>query len=219
MRKWIMVALWGLLVVPVHAQVTAEAQLTADLANAQTEKINATAALANLDKRLAELNVQADALKPKVEAWNAANARLKDEAAQYERAVSAHNARCAGSFTDEAYVRACNNRKADLDAWKAALNGRISSNNNAADALRKEQSAGSTGYMQIKESYNRNNEALRNAERKIAVISAKLQSLRKGTGQQACLGLPSTATDEEVKLKCGNVQFDGANPNLPPLSR
>jgi hypothetical protein len=50
------------------------------------------------------------------------------------------------------------------------------------------------------------------------VLRAKNENLRQrfvGTCQQM-LRDPNTR-DEALKLGCGNVQFDGANPNLPPL--
>ncbi|GMQ94984.1 MAG: hypothetical protein BMS9Abin13_094 [Patescibacteria group bacterium] len=45
-------------------------------------------------------------------------------------------------------------------------------------------------------------------------LEARLQSLRKRI-IDACRNVPAGASDEEIKLKCGNVQFDGANSNLP----
>lgn len=33
-----------------------------------------------------------------------------------------------------------------------------------------------------------------------------------------CKRVLTSARPEELKLKCGNVQFDNANPNLPPCT-
>jgi hypothetical protein len=44
--------------------------------------------------------------------------------------------------------------------------------------------------------------------RRIAAIQAFLSA--------QCTSIPKTASDEAVKHSCGNIQFDGAAPNLPP---
>lgn len=58
----------------------------------------------------------------------------------------------------------------------------------------------------------------RNRKRVTAVIedlNARIKGLRDFLSSH-CQSIPASATDEEIKDKCGNLQFDGAAPNLPP---
>jgi len=64
--------------------------------------------------------------------------------------------------------------------------------------------------------------ALRNdldARRK--VIQARLDEIKKmvDTCKEMLRRTNPRVSDEELKLRCGNEQFDGADPKLPPLNR
>jgi uncharacterized protein YhaN len=45
-------------------------------------------------------------------------------------------------------------------------------------------------------------------------LNARIAGLKQFLSAH-CTSIPANATDEEIKHNCGNVQFDGAAPNLP----
>jgi chromosome segregation ATPase len=219
MRKLLTGAFCLLLAAPAFAQATSETQLVADLANAQNEKANATAALATLDRLRTASSPQVEAFKRKANAYKTNITQIDDETQRYQSTTSAHNSRCGGQSHDLAFVTACNKEGSKLDTWNKALEGKLASLENDRRALEGERSALYATQSQIADEYARSKTALSDAERKIVVIGLKLESLPKGVEGQACLGVSPLASDEELKAKCGKIRPDGADSKISPASR
>jgi chromosome segregation ATPase len=127
----LLVLLSASLVSPAYADNTSEkreivSRLQGQLANLKIQKANLDASKATLDAEEKSIVAMDAFLVPQLDALDKRVAAIDSEDARYGNEVTAHNARCGGTYEDEGYVRQCNNKKADLDAWQSALQGRIS---------------------------------------------------------------------------------------------
>jgi chromosome segregation ATPase len=111
------------------------AATVAKLANLENKENALKNQAASLAKREEQEAKDEAALNADLAAQAERVARVEAEFARHDAEVTAHNSRCHGTFEDAVFVNRCNQRKADLDAWGAALTGRIEAVNKAADVL------------------------------------------------------------------------------------
>ena len=156
--------------------------------------------------------------KEEVNQWQAELNSYKAERDRRSAETAQHNA-SKPDPRNQAAVNVYNAEAARLNAWRDRLNEQY----NRIEERRKTLVEKGNGLKQARENLNKavmewaaKQKRLNND---LEVLRAKNESLRQrfvGTCQQM-LRDPSTK-DEALKLGCGNVQFDGANPNLPPLA-
>ncbi len=140
---------------------------------------------------------------------------LDAENAFYVRQVEQHNSNPPDT-TDEGAVYAYNAMKQELDGWRQRLNTMIEAHNEVIK-----------GHNKLAETLFVTEQTMREYSEQLSLriqanrehISRLMEELAN-LDQQAlavCRELleDKTTTDEALKLGCGNVQFDGANPNLP----
>ncbi len=130
---------------------------------------------------------------------------------------------CKGGVrsTDTLFVTKCNAEIDKMNEWHDRLKERKSQ----LDVVQAEtqQRRATLSEEVTKWSLNvKASNALRNdldARRK--VIQARLDEIKKmvDTCKEMLRRTNPRVSDEELKLRCGNEQFDGADPKLPPLNR
>jgi hypothetical protein len=134
-------------------------------------------------------------------AENAANETKKAEAIQ-------SGCRPGQSTTDLALARRCNELAKIINDKTNELQARgetLLANNAQVQRQREQLSKDTLSWTGNKK---RLNAAMADLNNRISALKNYINA--------HCSSLPTNATEEEVKLKCGNVQFDGAAPTLPP---
>ncbi len=123
--------------------------------------------------------------------------------------------------TDIPFVNACNAEIAKLNAWDARLASRAEAVKLTAEITVKERDALNNKVLTWAQSVKANNAELDDLGAQIQNIQVRLKEVQKMV--TVCNNLQRKihprVKDEELKLKCGNVQFDNADPNLPPLNK
>jgi hypothetical protein len=156
-------------------------------------------------------------LKEEINQWQPEANRYKAERDRRKAETDRHNS-WKPDPRNRAAVDSYNAEAARLNAWRDRLEGqRVKIQERLKTLIAKRD-----GLKQARENLNK---AVLNwtAKQKrlnndLEVLRAKTENLRQrflGTCQQL-LRDPNTK-DEALKLGCGNVQFDAANPNLPVL--
>ena len=122
-----------------------------------------------------------------------------------------------------------------LNQWLADLNQRIDSFNSSCAGRQKNASCESTRAALVNEKTQQATAQAANQQQlarmtnllsEITIANARVQKLRNYRDQlqsnldeelrMSCAGLSASPSMEEIKNKCGNVQFDGASIGLPP---
>ena len=149
--------------------------------------------------------------------------------APFNARTANYNSRCSGTFTSAAYVNACNQEKAQLDAEADAFQREFQQIKNLQNSLKQEKVDLDSYAKGLQDRRNDLSQATLNwaskmkkynADRNdlIASYNQALAQLKQlGSQYENCVArLPNDATSESIKQNCGNIQFDNANPNLPP---
>lgn len=143
---------------------------------------------------------------------------LEVEAAGNKQAIEEHNRRCpGGSSTDRAYVDSCNSEAGLLNAERSRLSNRAQ----ALDETRvgligryRDLSDATLNWVQKRKLNLDHYRDLLNARKQIL---ARLGALREQASDcKRLLRQRGQGSDEYVKNQCGNVRFDGTDPDLPP---
>ena len=155
--------------------------------------------------------------REEVNQWQAELNSYKAERDKRSAETQQHNSWKPDS-SNNAAVNSYNAEAARLNAWRDRLEAQY----NRIEDRRKTLIEKSNGLKQARENLNKAvlewTAKQKRLNNDFEVLRAKNENLRQrfvGTCQQM-LRDPNTR-DEALKLGCGNVQFDGANPNLPPL--
>lgn len=155
--------------------------------------------------------------REEVNQWQAELNSYKAERDRRSAETQQHNGWKPDSRNNAA-VNSYNAEAARLNAWRDRLEAQY----NKIKDRRKTLIEKSNGLKQARENLNKAvlewTAKQKRLNNDFEVLRAKNENLRQrfvGTCQQM-LRDPNTK-DEALKLGCGNVQFDGANPNLPPL--
>lgn len=176
-------------------------------------------------KKLADMTVEQkniDAEKPKLDAQDAKNKKtekdLKAKATEWsmdndaneaaKRATINSGCRPGQKTTDIALARRCNQEAAKINTETERLQavGEKMLADRKELARAQAQLTSDTAAWTVRKKHN--DAVINDLNRRIAALTQYL------TGR--CNPIPASATDEQVKHSCGNVQFDGARPNLPP---
>ncbi len=99
-------------------RVRAELQL--EVARLDSSLVELRTAKTALLAREKNLKSQSDSLRSENQKLSEEQSRLKAEAQRYIDTLDKHDQQCDGTFTDAVHVRQCNQKKKDLDTWKAA---------------------------------------------------------------------------------------------------
>ena len=162
-----------------------------------------------------ELKVYADQVEP----LRAAYAQLKTarvdphnaDANKQHAAVAQHNAKCAGKTLPRPAYDQCMGEDRELRAWKERVDTRKGKIDQEAAALDKKRDNIAARAKVLESELKRIRESqqrLARARQRIATLTGRLQAI-------CSRGIPTNTSLEEIKVKCGNVQFDGAK-NYPP---
>jgi DNA repair exonuclease SbcCD ATPase subunit len=204
------------------AKLAAISGMVGELSAAKAQEGAETGQMAALNEQAAPKNKemkvwieQMTALKSPYAQLNAATATHNENAARQRAAVERYNANCAGKTLPRPAFERCNGEKAQLDAWKARvdaskanLDGQQRQLNQRRDNILARAKVLEGELNTIRNRYLESEKKLAQARQRIAALTARLQGM--------CRSMPTSTSLEEIKLKCGNVDFDGANPNLPP---
>jgi chromosome segregation ATPase len=158
---------------------------------------------------------QMETLKAPYAQLNGTTATHNENAARQRAAVERYNANCAGKTLPRPAFERCNGEKTQLDAWKnrvdaskAKLDSQLRQLDQKRDNILARSRVLEGELSAIRARYAESEKKLAQARERMAALTARLQAM--------CRSVPTSANLEEIKLKCGNVDFDGANPNLPP---
>jgi chromosome segregation ATPase len=204
------------------AKVAAISGMAGELIAAKAQEAAEAGQMASLSEQAApknkEMKVWNDQIAPLKAAYtqiNGSTATHNENAARQRAAVDRYNANCAGKTLPRPAFERCNGEKGQLAAWKgrvdaskAQLDGQKRQLDQKRDSIlaRARVLEGELGTIRTR--YGESEKKFAQARQRISALTARLQSM--------CRSIPTSTNLEEIKLKCGNVQFDGANPNLPP---
>jgi chromosome segregation ATPase len=165
------------LALPAMAQIPPpkRAQVQADLANLLAQEIELKDQGKNNDARDRDTIEKNAALAKDIAAYDAEQARLREEDGRYVSTVASHNAACGGTYKDKAHVEQCNARKRDLDAWQSAIVERdaaLAKRHGELDARSKEL------QKEIDETARRKRENKAALEKVAKAIAAKREFIR-----------------------------------------
>lgn len=176
----------------------------------------AQSALAQADREIADNQRKFDGLKPIQAALEERDQKLKARSdflhADWDQKKDAFNAACTTHPMplNSAEYANCQRRQAQLTQTQRdyeAENARLLSEHKSLKAQYESLTQqGLLHQVQIQK--------LRNWK---SQVEPGMLALKTAIMTQ-CKGLLQNASPEELKLKCGNVQFDNANPNLPPCT-
>jgi chromosome segregation ATPase len=99
-------------------EIRAEIQLR--YAQLDNERVGLRAERATLAKKIGKNSIDIVSHNNDVKVYEVAKQRFADEVTRLEGEMQQHNARCGGTFDNEGFVRNCNNRANDLNAWADA---------------------------------------------------------------------------------------------------
>jgi hypothetical protein len=211
MKMFTAIALTVLFALPMSAD-------TVDLKALITEKLLQ-------QKKLADMNVERKAIddeKQNLDAQTAKNKKVENELkkratewsmdndqneGRKQRALSS-GCRPGEKTTDTALARRCNEEAAKINAETDRLQkegGKLLADKSALEKAEAQLTKDSEAWS-VKKKHN--GAAIDDLNRRIAGLTKYLSG--------HCTSIPTDATDEKVKHACGNVQFDGAAPTLPP---
>ena len=193
-----------------------KAELVAQIANLQGTEINLKNAAAAIAKQATSLNEQQAVLKPQFEAWNSAREAIVNETARYHTEVDTHNSRCDGAFSDQAHVNICNNKKRDLDAWKAAAIRRAAQNNLTRASLVEQAQTIVRKRNEMVSAHTSNSQALAKVAGQIATLQEAVRKLNLDDSflndprarQQLSVNCMAIS-DIEERVECMKRIFDG----------
>jgi hypothetical protein len=193
------------------------AQLQAEYATLDAKMATLKRAETSMRAQYAQSQAQESRLRSEYDRLEADLARINDEKSRYMSAVSAHNARCSGNFTDASHVNQCNNKKADLDAWKNAYVNRATAHNQQKDAFNARRSAFYDQYRGVALRINDNLAEQRAAYSRMVVLREQISRLSLGdkflidprNRERVSNECRAQKTDEQI-VECMKRIFDGA---------
>jgi len=112
------------------------------------------------------------------------------------------------STTDIPFAQRCNAMADQVNARQEELNSRVQGGINRVKKMQADRQKLSNDTLKWAEDVKRIRARIADTEQLLAALNARFNG--------ACPLDIRKATIEEIKLKCGNVQFDGARANLPP---
>jgi chromosome segregation ATPase len=183
---------------------------------AQAKASTATDDRTAIDKK--ELKVYADQIAPLKTAYDAVNkdtATHNAETARQQAVVQTHNNNCGGKTLPKPAADRCNGESTQLNAWgarinaaKAVLDRRTGELNKKRDSIVARAKVLETEIAKFEAQKQDSLNKMEQARKRIAALTARLGGM--------CTSIPATTNLEEIKLKCGNVNFDGSDPKLLP---
>ena len=156
-------------------------------------------AAANLHKQMTELQMRGSA-------WDQKRQQHLDSGCPAE----------GGSSTDDALVERCNRETSQLNPERDQILDRAQTLKEMATGLaqrRQDLTDGTVAWAQKKKANDAAREDLTQARIR---IEARLLELQKQAGSCQRLLKGRGVSCERLKHLCGNIQFDGSDPNLPP---
>jgi HSP90 family molecular chaperone len=176
-------------------------------------------------KKLADMTAEQkaiDAEKPKLDAQAAKNQKtekeLKSRATEWSMDNNANEAakqaalssgcRPGEKSTDLALVARCNQAAAKINAETERLQKLGEKLLGDRQQLTNDQAQLTKDTMTWTARKKHNDAVINDLNRRIGALTAYLS--------KQCTSIPADASDEKVKHSCGNIQFDGARPDLPP---
>lgn len=204
-----------------HAQDRSQVlqQLQDQLTTLRHQRINADFAQQAALQEQAAHEQRGQALIQDSEAVAATLEHVQGEADRYDTTVREHNGRCAGTFSDEVFVNQCNQRKADLDAWQSALNGRIQQVERDRATILARIDGFTQEDQEITQRVQRGQQTLDALDSDIQVTQQMIRRIQlddsflrdprdRDRVSRGCLGLLSI----EAQSQCMQEVFDGASP-------
>src|SRR5271166_4815847 len=166
------------------------------------------------NKELKVYGDQIPALKVKYAALNADLAVQNAEATKHQGVANTHNASCGGTLSNAAVAR-CNGEVEQLNAWAERINNKkeeldrqTRELDTARDGIRARAKMLEDDLAQLEAGKKEGVQKLDQARIRITALTSRLGAM--------CISVPTTPSIEEIKLKCGNVSFDGSSSALGP---
>ncbi len=169
-----------------------------------------------------QIRAAQDRLSPQIKNAQDELAKVLERLKQLDGAIDAWNNRCAedivGKLPKQAYDKCMAERailEADVkqstasrDRWQAQV-----------DSLQAQFDKYQAQFRDLVTQWDARDRRLKDIAKRRAAIANYIQRLRQVRAKMVAAKCPQakTGTPEELKLKCGNVQFDAADPNLPTL--
>lgn len=150
--------------------------------------------------------------------------------APFNARTADYNRRCDGTFSDRAHVDACNREKGQLDADADAFQAEYVQLKNLQNSLKQEKETLDYTARGLQDRRKDLSQATLDWAAKVKKYYADrndlVSSYNQALGQLQQLGgqygncvdrLPKNADNEEIKHKCGNIQFDNVREDLQRL--
>lgn len=163
-------------------------------------------------------------LGPIASAVRADAGRLQADTQRHNQGVAVHNRHCTGTLPQPQYQKCMGEKaywdrnKANLDSRKAQLQARA---NDHDRQLRQYNARIQQISAQMKRNFaawQQRKQALEQVEARIKDYAARLGRVCNLAVQAKNRGEPGVASNAEEALQhCHSVNWDGSNPNLPPL--
>jgi cell division protein ZapA (FtsZ GTPase activity inhibitor) len=203
-------------------QLQAIAGMFAELHAEKGEEAKHTQLIAQADElaapKIKEMKIYGDqqpAFKAAYTALDKETEVNEAEGDKHRAALNAHKAGCPAHTTSQAVVARCNGEVGPLNAWADRVNHkREDIHRRAAELDKKRDSIVARlnvlkGELeQLADQKRASTQRLEQARNRIAALTSRLSAM--------CTSIPTGSSIEEIKLKCGNVDFDGARSTLAP---
>ena len=168
-----------------------EKKVTDQIAQKTTNVVALSAAVSQAEQRRGDVDHQARVFNDSPESQ-----KLGQDSAD-------HDAACAGKALQRAEYERC-------QSWKNSIDGRVDQHNTTFAEFRRrydaedEEVTTKTGELVLE------NAGITKLQNYLSWLTASEKALVKD-----CKNVPDNATIEELKHRCGNIQFDGARVDLP----
>ena len=155
-------------------------------------------------------------IRPAAIRLNAEIGTFKADSQRHEAAVQRHNSGCPATTTSEAVHARCNGEAQQLNQWRGSLQARKSSFQNRAVAIKRDEARYLPRLNQLAEQSKRNEAQWRQKHEEWEQLTQHLKTAAAKL-VEAC-NTAEQQHDLEALHHCHSVNWDGANPDLPPLT-
>ncbi len=175
-----------------------------------------------ITSREEQLKAAQDRLFPQIKNARDELAKVLERIRQVQTGIDAWNNRCAedvvGKLPKAAYDK-CMAERAILEDHANAYTAMRDRWQREVDRLQAQLDKYQAEFKDLVAQWDARDRRLKDIAKRRAAIADYIHRLKQIRGKMVAAKCPAakTGTAEELKLKCGNVQFDAADPNMPTL--
>ncbi len=169
-----------------------------------------------------QLKAAQDRLRPQIKDAQSELAKVLEKLRQLQVGIDAWNNRCAedvvGPLPTQAYDK-CMAERAILENHANQYTATRDRWQREVDRLQAQFDKYEVQFRGLVGQWDARDRRLKDIAKRRAAIVTYIQRLKQVRAKMVAAKCPAakTGTEEELKLKCGNVQFDAADPNMPSL--